>query len=219
MNKFDIKSAKFMIFIIIICGAFAALVGNAYRYLPSEDNKKDYVQFEQKENSNFVAEEKNDKEYEEKTSVEKDEEVIEEKRNTKFEEEKKEEIQEKKDIEEFEVIGNNIPKNDELTIVLNNAKKSFSDKNFTKAVEEYQNALTLTSDNKIKAECYEQIASIQAISKRYGTALSYAQKAFNMEPTTSREVLLARLYYKTGNTERANQRMNNVLQRDFSMDK
>ena len=55
--------------------------------------------------------------------------------------------------------------------------------------------------------------------KRYGTALSYAQKAYNTYPTSSREMLLARLYYKTGDLDKATKRMNNVLQRDFASDR
>ena len=40
-----------------------------------------------------------------------------------------------------------------------------------------------------------------------------------MDPTTSREILLARIYYKTGDIVKATQRINNVLQRDFAADR
>lgn len=213
MDNFDIKSAKFIVFIIVICGIFAALVGNAYRYLPSE-NDKNTIKLEQKESPEFIAEEK---EYTEEETVgkklivkEKDEEIINEKVKREPE----------KEIEELEVIKPEQDNNDnELDNSLAKAKKYVEDKDYSKALAEYQKALTLANEDKEKALCYEQIANIHAVSKHYGSALSSAQKAFNLAPTTSREVLLARLYYKTGNPERANQRMQNVLQRDFSMDK
>lgn len=213
MDNFDIKSAKFIVFIIVICGIFAALVGNAYRYLPSE-NDKNTIKLEQKESPEFIAEEK---EYTEEETVgkklivkEKDEEIINEKVKPESE----------KDVEELEVIKPDQDNNDnELDNSLAKAKKYVEDKDYSKALAEYQKALTLANEDKEKALCYEQIANIHAVSKHYGSALSNAQKAFNLAPTTSREVLLARLYYKTGNPERANQRMQNVLQRDFSMDK
>ena len=210
MDNFDIKSAKFIVFIIVICGIFAALVGNAYRYLPSE-NDKNTIKLEQKESPEFIAEEK---EYTEEETVgkklivkEKDEEIINEKVKPESE----------KDVEELEVIKPDQDNNDnELDNSLAKAKKYVEDKDYSKALAEYQKALTLANEDKEKALCYEQIANIHAVSKHYGSALSNAQKAFNL---ASREVLLARLYYKTGNPERANQRMQNVLQRDFSMDK
>ena len=58
-----------------------------------------------------------------------------------------------------------------------------------------------------------------AIVKKYGSAMSYAQKAYNLSPSTNRELLLARLYYKTGDVDKATKRVNNILQRDFSIDK
>jgi hypothetical protein len=63
------------------------------------------------------------------------------------------------------------------------------------------------------------MADVYGIVKRYGTALSYAQRAYNAAPTTSREMLIARLYYKTGEIDKATKRVNNILQRDFSNDR
>ena len=51
----------------------------------------------------------------------------------------------------------------------------------------------------------------------YGSALSAAQRAYNLAPSSHREVLLARLYYKTGDIDKATSRVNNVLRRDFSI--
>ena len=99
------------------------------------------------------------------------------------------------------------------------AEKLKKDKQYVKAIEEYQKISTVTNDTNTVAKSYEEIATIYAIVKRYGTALSYAQKAYNMSPSSSREMLLARLYYKTGDMDKATRRVNNILQRDFSADR
>ena len=99
------------------------------------------------------------------------------------------------------------------------AEKLKKDKQYVKAIEEYQKISTITNDTNTVAKSYEEIATIYAIVKRYGTALSYAQKAYNMSPSSSREMLLARLYYKTGDMDKATRRVNNILQRDFSADR
>ncbi len=99
------------------------------------------------------------------------------------------------------------------------AEKLKKDKQYVKAIEEYQKISTITNDTNTVAKSYEEIATIYAIVKRYGTALSYAQKAYNMSPSSSREMLLARLYYKTGDIDKATRRVNNILQRDFSADR
>ena len=99
------------------------------------------------------------------------------------------------------------------------AYKLRSEKQFVKALEEYKKIPELTSDSNLVARSYEETATIYAIVKRYGTALSYAQKAYNMSPSSSREMLLARIYYKTGEIDKATTRINNVLKRDFAADR
>ena len=99
------------------------------------------------------------------------------------------------------------------------SSKYKSEKQYVKALEELQKIPSITKDVNLIAKSYEETASIYAIVKRYGTALSYAQRAYNMSPSSSREMLLARLYYKTGDIDKATKRINNVLQRDFSDDR
>ena len=112
------------------------------------------------------------------------------------------------------------PTTDEKVMkILLDADKLKKDKQYVKAIEEYQKISTVTNDTNTIAKSYEEIATIYAIAKRYGTALSYAQKAYNLSPSSSREMLLARLYYKTGDMDKATRRINNVLQRDFSADR
>lgn len=87
------------------------------------------------------------------------------------------------------------------------------------AAEVYVNMAESASSADEKADLYEAASTSYGMAKRYGTALAYAQKAYNMSPSTNREVLLARLYYKTGDYSKANDRMNNVMRRDFIADR
>lgn len=96
-----------------------------------------------------------------------------------------------------------------------NAKEFVAKGDFSRAIEEYKNLISETDENTIKAQCFEEIARIYAIQKRYGSALSAAQRAYNLSPSTTGEVLLARLYYKTGDVEKATKRINNILRREF----
>ena len=103
--------------------------------------------------------------------------------------------------------------------LLSNAEQYFNKGEYEKSAEAYIKAVELTENADNKALCYEKIALSYAYLQRYGTALSYAQKSYNISPTTEREVLLARLYYKTGSQNKAMERMNNVLKREFSKDR
>ena len=93
------------------------------------------------------------------------------------------------------------------------------EKDYVRAIDLYNRAAESTDDTLMKAQCYENMSTVYAIMKRYGSALSFAQKAYNMAPSTNRELLLARLYYKLGDIDKATRRVNNILQRDFSVDK
>ncbi len=106
-----------------------------------------------------------------------------------------------------------------VTDLITKADKYRADKDYVKAIETYKAAADRAEDTTTKAQCYENTATVYAIVKRYGSAMSYAQQAYNMAPSTSRELLLARLYYKTGDIDKATKRVNNILQRDFSIDK
>ena len=100
-----------------------------------------------------------------------------------------------------------------------NAEQYRNDKDYANAISAYKAAAEKAEDTEVKAMCYENTAMVYAIVKKYGSAMSYAQKAYNLSPSTNRELLLARLYYKTGDVDKATKRVNNILQRDFSIDK
>ena len=229
MNKFDVHSAKFLSIIIGICFIFIMVIWNAFSYLPqkTEDNVATNQEF------NLPT----DEDTEEKQASEEinsEEEIKEEYTEVKFDSRKHEKRQamveetssdEPEPLESISEDGTNFENQDKevetaspLEQALESAKNYRQSHKYANAIAEYQKAVSLTDDNSIKAQCYENIAKIYANSKRYGSALSFAQKAFNTQPSTAREVLLARLYYKTGDVDKATTRINNVLQRDFAID-
>ena len=220
MNNFDINTAKFTSIIIGICFIFVMVVWHAYDYIPTRDsNNLSVIQQEQniENNENLENEEVKNKE-------ENLEDIVEKVQRVDFE---KKEIEVTKN-QPLEIIYENTPeeKTFEKTIEssikdynseLAKARKLRNDKKYTEAVSEYQNTISNTEDKALQALCYEEVAILYASLQKYGSALSVAQKAYNTKPSTSREVLLARLYYKSGNIDKATSRINNVLRRDFSI--
>lgn len=208
MNKFDLKTAKFVGIILFMCLIFALVVMKAYQYLPEENitqNFQEEISNEKIQYENFENKKDNQEEdLEEETSV----------TNNNTEERT---IEDRRPIRELENLDN--PKNQNIeNSALENADNFKQNGNYKEAVEQYKEVAS-EADAKTKAYCFEQIATIHAIEKHYGTALSFAQKAYNTYPNTQREILLARLYYKTGNIEKATNRVNNILKRDFDQDK
>lgn len=105
---------------------------------------------------------------------------------------------------------------DEMAMItLFNATKIKSDGDYKKALEELQRIPELTKEREIIASSYEKIAEIYAIQKKYSTALSFAGKAYSASPNANREMLIARIYYQFGDTEKAITRFNNILYSGF----
>lgn len=230
MNKFDMQSAKFVGIIIGICLIFVFVIWHAFSYLPESDktNKTQnevIVPSDEDENSDDDSEEVS-QEQEESSEELKEDEYKEP--NYKTAERKKDDVKpaDEDKLEPLEPIEEDETKNSAdkeqedniLEDVLNKAKEFRLNHKPISAISEYQRAISMTADVSIKAQCYENIALIYASARRYGSALAAAQKAYNTSPTVSREMLLARLYYKTGDTEKANIRVNNILRKEFTIE-
>lgn len=207
MNKFDSRMMTFWGSLILICLVFLIIVWHAFSYLP-KDTSNSFEQYEELAQQETVSNEN-----EEKTAEQADEDFSEEDIDEPVISSKP-----KNNLEiilDNELIENNGKKDNTNQNLLEKARELKSNKNYSEAIEEYNKIITSSDDAKLKAICYEEAAIIYALNKRYGSALSNAQRAYNMAPTSSREILLARLYYKTGDVEKATLRMNNVLKRDF----
>ena len=123
------------------------------------------------------------------------------------------------------ILQEDLPESNENTVTLTgeekalkcliNAKDLKKDLNYSSALEELQKIPQLTKDNELNALSYEAIAEIYAAQKRYGTALTFANKANYLSPSPAREMLIARIYYKSGNSENAVSKMNSILNKGF----
>ncbi len=211
MERFDIRDARLISIIVIICFIFAIVINQAFQYLPPQSGRHEIsVEAQEKINQINIAESKSadNKNISEDSQIK--EEIVEE---IKPVQEIKEEIMplesiNEKDLQSVDTIDNPLVEADNL----------FINKDYKAALEKYKEIADSTNETLVKTMCYEKIANINAILKHYGSALSYAQKAYNLMPSTSLEILLARLYYKTGEIDKATSRINRVLQRDFAYD-
>lgn len=221
MDKFNLESAKFVSIIIGICFIFIMVIWHAFDYLPKNDTSI----------SGAVDIEQISK-IEDTTAMNSEEKVVMEKKTTEpviiqspnketpkqdvvvEQQYKAEEIKPLEPLETIDMSDVTSEKSLQLKEFFDNAENYKRNNQLVSAVNEYQKALSVAEDAETKAQCYEEIALIYANIKRYGSALSAAQKAFNMSPSTPREVLLARLYYKTGDIDKASKRIDNVLKRN-----
>lgn len=236
MNKYIVSNSKrFLIMLLLICVVFFVVIIKAFEYIPMTDNdaiaSRNNMENINKpaSNSEDITEDENAENTEKKTlDVSLTPDFVEKPKQEAAKEEKVvEPLENITDLPNDAVAANSsddakpveLTPEEKAEKVFITAQKYRKDRQFVKALEEYQKIPSITNDTATVARSYEEIATIYAIVKRYGTALSFAQKAYNMSPSSSREMLLARLYYKTGDIDKATRRINNVLQRDFSSDR
>ncbi len=239
MDNMELGSKKFMILLLVICVAFLVIIIKAFEFLP--ENKS--VKVINENGINLPADEtdtnqENTDENSLKTSsnmpikinysdeapeiddgagagVNRGGNVI----NSNLQTPKTESIPEGlEEIKEVDKTSSAIQV-DTFETVMAKAYQLKQSKQYVQAIEEFNKVQNISKNPEEVAKSYEEIATIYAIVKRYGTALSFAQKAYNTYPSTSREMLLARLYYKTGDIDKSTKRINNVLQRDFASDR
>lgn len=228
MNRnIDFDTRKYIALLLLVCLIFAILVIKAFDYLP----QKDEVLQEQ-----AISEQIN-------TSSEKDvdikDEDIDEQKNEEAEEAEEDVVVEKKTIAKENVdfveidkpsgadnikseavsVQENSPQvlNSEEKVfkILYSANKARIAGEYKTAIDEYQKVALLTEDKNLVASSYEGLSHVYAANKRYGTALSFALKAYNMSPNSAREMLVARIYYKTGDIDKATKLVSNILKREF----
>ena len=207
MDKFNARTFRLLIFTVAVCILFVVCLPFAYRNVPKNNIREYRPSYEM----STVADE-GDIKSDTKNETYKQE-------NSKKKEDKKAKISEEvkitnnlEPIEEFENAKTNMYKEQNL---FDKAVTLRKNGNYESAVYEYEKIAKNTDDQKIQANCYEEIARTYASIKRYSSALSYAEKAFNLQSNSDREILLARIYYKTGNSEKATELINSVLKRDF----
>lgn len=210
MENFDLNKMKSIGILLLICMVFALVVGNAYNYLPENNPKTNINQEQIADDSAQDSEEKENSNEQEVSQSKSENEISSDNVKVNVKPEPLEVISDEELSAKQEIKQESKP---ELTIDV--ANKYFADKDYTKALETYKNIVEGTDNSVLKAECYEKIATIYGIMKKYGTAIAFAQKGYKLSPSASREFLLARLYYKVGEENRAQAYINNIFKRSF----
>lgn len=222
----EFSSKKNLILLILICTIFALIIIKAYDYLPDKSVENNNIMINSKaqtENStnnyqnytdNNVQQQEQNYDPERHKSGHID--YMHSENTNKYEEisAPKGTYEENITLQDNDSSSKLSP--DELAIQsIFKAMKYKTASDYSEAINELQKVSEYTSDKEILATSYEKIAEIYAIQKRYSTALSFAGKAYSSSPSINREMLIARIYYQSGQTESAVSSLNNILSRGF----
>ena len=229
-NNFDFESKKYIILLLVVCFLFLILVIKAFDYLPAQNINdenmpiKENVVEEQSngEAGNSQEEIKEETENENKDNIEENQESTKSgvlyksndyEINSMFEES---EIElPKSQLDDVPPIIEELPnKLSPAEIALKsiiNARKYTQVNDYTNAINEYKNAIKNTKDKDILAEVYDGIAQVYILNKNYKTALSFAEKANELSPSFTREFVIAKILYVSGNTGDAINKINKIL--------
>ena len=223
MNNLKSSTLKYLGLIIFVCVVFMIIVGQAYNYIPVEE--KNIIQTQQNPSPTII---KYEPEYKTESVTQNNEQEEITNNNETFFKRQENSITKQKftiipELEPLEPINKTLKKEENTNATtfeskLKTAKQFRKNREFEKAIIEFQTALELIENEDEKALCYEEIANTFAITKRYGSAITYAQKAYRIKPSSSLEFLLARLYYKTGNIDKATNRIDFILKKDFNVE-
>lgn len=205
MNNFDIKSTRLLVFVVACCLIFVLALPFAYRNIPVKKLDRNYSVTDQQIAAEMRRSNIN-------SSNQKDFVKLQENNIQKNLINKPEQINISDDNEISTDLMRNEPSNQNIFA---EAEKLRSENKYESAIYEYEQLAKTTRDDDIKAKCYEEMALTYGSMERYGVAISYAKKAFNLSSTPAREILLARLYYKTGERTKAESLINAILNRDF----
>ena len=224
----EFASKKYIILLVIICSVFALFIIKAFDYLPDKSVEtvnpmvNTQQQYINQTNNNQINQTQPENDYDQErhksghidfmpkvdkeSSHSNDYEEIKAPRGT-FEE----------DVNPSGINQTSNLSPDELAIkTFISGVKYINNNDYSNALSELQNIPNITNDKELIAMSYEKIAEMYAIQRRYGTALSFAGKAYNISPNTNREMLIARIYYQSGDTQNAMSRLNNILSQGFN---
>ena len=232
-NNYDFDSQKYMILLVVICSLFAIAVIKAFDFIP-ENNQNTQTVNEQSINlppdsddrntvneNNSITDSRKETENTAKPKNKKG--VLYKSNDIELEEMSIQEIKAPKGVnEEFQIledVNNENPINnsaDSSLQYLSDAKKFKISGDYQNALKEYQKIIEQTKNEEVLAIAYENMAEIYASNKKYGTALSFANKANKLSPSVGREFLAAKIYYAAGDTNNAINTINILLKRSFN---
>ena len=225
MNNFDFNSKKYLILLVIICIVFAILIIKAFDYLPDTDNVDTAdVEIENINSSADINTTVKKPASEAKSKPIQKSGVLYRSADSISQDTNIDEIDAPYGVGEEVFPEDNISDNsnekvspDVLALkAILNGKKYADAGNFPAANDQYKKALELSSDKEINAQANEGIAILYARSKKFSTALSFANKAYELSPSSDRELLIVKIFYNAGKTEAASARLNQMVKNGFN---
>lgn len=227
----EFSSKKYMILLVTICIVFVIFIVKAFDYLPDKSVEANYQMINnQPQNINTIVNDNNVNDNKQEQAQEIYDPDRHKSGHIDFMPKPKKEEYSRNDYEEIKAPSGtyeediHVPNNNQNYIAspeeqamksIVSAIKYKSNYDYANALNELQKVPELTTDKELTALSYEKIAEIYAIQKRYGTALSFAGKAYSASPNVNREMLIARIYYQSGETDNAISRMNAILSKGF----
>lgn len=229
-NNYDFNSKKYFVLLAIVLIIFIIFIVKAFDYLPEQISNDGNVKETIVNNINSPAQIKTSNELRKDESdtfdnndekhkhghfdfmpKEDDEVEIEDFPAPKGTNEEKIQTEENNDTK----TSSNMSSEERALKCIINAQKYKANSDYSNALNEYQKVEDLTDNRELRAMSYEGIAELYAQNRKFGTALAFANKAQNISPTTAREMLIARIYYLSGNTDVAVTRLNSLLKQGF----
>ena len=232
-NNFDFNSKKYTILLILVLLTFSIFVIKMFDYIPTNNIDEDITTEASNFNINFNNKQTtatSDNNINDKiTKEENSEEYRKNHKSGHIDFMPKYKYQNDYDEQIDEIKTPDGANEDNLTTI-DNSKDGDSDENkalnyyligqkfkssedYTNAIKQFQQVIDTTSNNELKAMSYEAIAEIYAKHKRYDTALSFANEAYNLSPSNSRKILISRIQYMAGDTENSIRDLNTLLQK------
>ena len=231
MDNYEFNSKKYIFLIIIVCLMFIIFIIKAFDYLPEKTDINDNDSYNSTEYINEINKPLNRENINEEVKAD-DSKTDPDRhksghidffkpKNTEPEKTTLVEIDTPTGVkEDITPQKNNLeyiqtPNSDTAFNSFLKGKNLKKENDYTNALSEFQKAEENADNDELKAMCYENIAEIYAINRKYGTALSFASKAYKLSPSDTREMLIAKIYYQAGQTDKAITRINNALKKSF----
>ncbi len=231
---FDFNSKKYIILLVLVCFTFFLFIIKAYEYIPDKniaiiDNDINKINKVETSVENKVNSAKNNMSDNEDSDSNENSENTDQINNSDDNNIDIIEIDAPKGVNQEDItpISDNNTNNSSADSDIDskeyqalkslfNGKKYKSEGDYSKALNEFQTTINNTDDSEILSSAYEGMAELYAIQKKYGTALTFANKAYNLSPSYTKELLIAKIYFKTGDTNKAINSVNEFLKRGFN---
>lgn len=210
----DPKSVRIVIIAISLCVLFALVIGNAFKFLPEDATGATPISVEDLNTGRANNEEVSSEEKKEISTLEdRIRQLEEELDDARAEADNLRQINNKP----FEELAGQDANSEVLEFYqkIENGNKNLKSGNYEEALDIFQQALKQATKPYEVSLANIGISKSYAAQRRFGSAISYAQKANNAYSSYETKVLLAKLNYRTGNSIQAEQAMKTLLESEF----